>query len=204
MSEENQMSSGQPVDQAGGDSGDTQQSTSGADKVAYDTYKKLLGEKKAADSRLKELEMKFNAMENEKLEKNGQSNELVQKLQTQVSDLSNRLEQKDKAYAFATLSSQVKTTAAQMGCQSPDDLVKLMDISTLPVDPETFRANDDAIKMLVEDGRKSRPFLFVKTAPNVQDVSQNNTVLNKPAVDFSKMTRDELAEYAKDHGNKLD
>lgn len=204
MSDNEQMSSGQPEAQASGSEGDKQHSTSGSDSVKYDTYKKLLGEKKAADQRLKSLEEKLNTLEVEKMSAEGNKDELIQKLQDQVRGLQDSLKQKDQAYAFTTLGSQVKTEAAKMGCQDPDSLVKLMDLSGIPVDPDSYTGDVDNIRMMLEDQKKARPFFFGKPAPQVHDVSQQNSVMQKPGVDFSSMSREELNDYLKKHAGEIE
>lgn len=194
MSEEQEMSSGQPAkkisDQTGGD---TQLSTGGTDKVGYDTYKKVLGEKKAVDVKLRELELKFENMEIAKMTAEGNKDELLDKFQKQNIELHDRLKKKDEAYAFATLGSQVKTEAARMGCQDPDSLVKLMDLSSVPVDPESFKADTDSVRMMLEDQKKTRPFFFGKQAPTIHDVSQSNTIPQRSAKKPSEMNPAEFA-----------
>lgn len=203
MSEENKVSSGQPVQEASGSTGDTQPVASGNDSVKYDTYKKLLGEKKATDQRMRDLEQKLNSLEVEKMAAEGNKDELIEKLQDQARNLQDSLKKKDQAYAFATLGAQVKTEAAKMGCQDPDSLVKLMDLSGVPVDPESYRGDADNIRMLVEDKKKEMPFYFGKAAPTVHDVAQQNAVLQNPTVDFKSMSREELDAYVKKHGTEL-
>jgi len=203
MQDNEQLSSGQPDDKASGSAGDTQQVSSGNDSVKYDTYKKVLGEKKAADQRMRELEDKLNSFEVEKMQAEGNSIELIKKLQADLTLTRESLKKKDQAYAFATLGSQVKTEAAKMGCQDPDSLIKLMDLQGIPVDPDTFRGDTDNIRMMLESEKKSRPFFFGKAAPLIHDVAQQNAVLQQPGVDFSSMTRVELDAYIKKHGDKL-
>ena len=137
------------------------------------------------------------------MQKSGNTDELIRKLQERNSKLEADLLAKDKQYAFATLGSQFKTEAARMGCQDPDSLLKIMDITDIPVDPETFTANGDAVKVRLSETKKTMPYFFGKEAPTVQDVDQQNVVLNKPAADFTKMTREELDAYIKEHGHKL-
>lgn len=202
MSEDQKVSSGQPGEVSDQNQGDTQAVTSGNDSVKYDTYKKVLGEKKAADQKLRELEMRLEQMEIEKATAEGNKDELLVKFQEQNRQLQDRLKQKDQAYAFANLSSQVKTEAAKMGCQDPDSLVKLMDLANIPVDPESYRADTDNIRMMLEDEKKSRPFFFGKQAPAIQDVSQSNTIHQKPVKDLSNLDRKELDELVRKMGSE--
>lgn len=207
MQDDNEMSSGQPNETASGTEGETQQqSTSGSDSVKYDTYKKLLGEKKAADSRMKALEDKLNALEVDKMQAEGNKDELIQKLQADLSVTRDSLKQKDQAYAYATLGSQVKTEAAKMGCQDPDSLVKLMDLQGIPIDPETFRGDSDNIKMMLEEEKRSRPFYFGKPAPNIQDVKRQDAILQSSTPDehdLSNKSREEIDAYIKKYGSQL-
>lgn len=201
--ESQEMSSGQPEEQTSGQSGDTQQVSSGNGSVKYETYKKVLGEKKAADARLRELEQKVESFEVQTMQEGGQLKELVEKLQKQNQTYASQIKEKEHKYAHATLSSQIKTEAVRMGCLDPDRLLKLMDLSAVPVDPETYTTDNDGIRLLLEEQKKTLPFFFSKAAPTVHDVSGANTVPQESTVDFSSMSRTELAEFVKKNKSKF-
>lgn len=201
------MSSGQPADTVVTTDGDTLTTTSGSDSVKYDTYKKLLGEKKAADQRARDFEERLSAAESDKMRSEGNTEALLLKIQEENANLKKSLTQKEQAFAYATLGSQVKTEAARMGCQDPDSLVKLMDLKGIPVDPETFRADTDALRMMLESEKNTRPFYFGKPAPNVLDVKRQDVVFSNDPMgehDISKMSRDQLAAYVTKYGSKLE
>ena len=168
MEDNNQMGSAQPNDAVSGGQGGQDQHAGSADVDQSQVSKgnnRLLGEVKNLKSKLAELQQYNESLEMQKLEVEGNKDKMIEHLQQKLQSTETKLQQKDQAYAFATLGSQVQTEAAKMGCENPDDLIKLMDLSSIPVDPETFRGDTDSIRILLEDQKKSRPFFFGKPAP---------------------------------------
>lgn len=205
MSEENTSPSGQADQQSSGESvADQQNPTSGSDKVAYETYKKVLSEKKARDTQLSELQNQLEQLQNEKLQKEGNTQELLDRYKTQSETFKSELEQTKRAYARATLSGQVKTEAVKLGCQDPETLIKILDLDNIPVDPTSFSADADNIKMLLEETKKSRPYFFGKPAPNVSDVSQQPTNYSQgtSSSDLKSKSREELQAMARGMTNE--
>lgn len=199
MSQE-EMGGAQPSDAVSGGQGGENVDAGGADQQTQQAGRgesRLLGEVKSLKAKLAELTAQNEQSQMQLLEAEGNKDKQIEYLQGQVNTLKTSIQQKDEAYAFATLGSQVKTEAAKMGVQNPDDLIKLMDLSGIPVDPDTFTGDGDSIRIMLEEQKKSRPFFFAKQAPQVHDVARQNTVLNRPQADFSDMSREELDEQIK-------
>lgn len=193
-----EMGSAQPNDAvSGGQGGESHDAGSADQEQQQQTSRgesRLLGEVKSLKAKLAEAEAQAQSQQMQILEAEGNKDKQIEFLQGRVQSLETNLNQKEKAFATATLGGQVKAEAAKMGVQNPDDLIRLMDISGIPVDPDTYTGDADSIRIMLEEQKKSRPFFFGKQAPQVHDVAQQNKVLNKPQKDFSQMSREELEE----------
>ena len=208
MSKE-EMGSAQPNDAVGGgqggESGDAGSAGQQQQQQQTNPNSRMLGEIKALKQQLAETKTANESLQMQKLEQEGNKDKTIEFLQAKVANLESQNKEREQKLAFQTLGSQVKTEAAKMGCQNPDDLIKLMDLKGIPVDPDTYTGDTDSIRVMLEDQKKSRPFFFGKAGLNVQDVNQQNTILNKPQKDYGKMTREELdAEIAKLGMEKFD
>ena len=157
------------------------------DKVSYDTYKKLLGEKKKRDAELSELSKKLKSFEEKELEQTGKHSELIDSLRSQLkekeetlSKLQGDLEAREKREAWNTVSSQIKEAALKEGCINPDKLLKLFDkndLKALEVVEESgsVKVHSDDLKRLMEKARKENDFLFKKSVTNIADVTPKVT-----------------------------
>lgn len=203
------MGSAQPNDAvSGGQGGEETQAGSAVETQQQQQVNRgearLLGEVKSLKQQLADIKQYNEQLEMQKLEVEGNKDKMIEHLQAKVQSLETNVKQKENAFATATLGSQVKTEAAKMGCANPDDLIKLIDLQSIPVDPETYTGDTDSIRLMLEEQKKSRPFFFGKPAPQVYDVAQQNKVLNKPQKDFSQMNREELnEELSKMYNEKL-
>ena len=200
--ESNEMGGAQPNDAvSGGQGGESVQAGSAVEQeqqqVTSRGESRLLGEVKSLKQQISDMKAYNEQLEMQKLEVEGNKDKMIEHLQNKVQSLESSNKQKESAFATATLGSQVKTEAAKMGCANPDDLVKLIDLQSIPVDPETYTGDTDSIRLMLEQEKKSRPFFFGKPAPQVQDVVQQNAVLNRPQKDYSQMSREELDEEIK-------
>lgn len=200
MDTNNEMGSAQPNDAVSGGQGGESQDAGSAGLEQQQSGRgesRLLGEVKSLKQKLADAQSQIEASQLKALEAEGNKDKQIEYLSGRVQTLESSLKQKEKAFGFATLGSQVKTEAAKMGVQNPDDLIKLMDLSSIPVDPDNYTGDTDSIRIMLEEQKKSRPFFFAKPAPTVHDVAQQNTIVNKPQKDFSEMSREELDAHIK-------
>jgi len=144
-----------------GDQGDEQ-------TVSYVTHKKLLGEKKRQDERMTELETQLSELTNKRLESEGNKDELITKLRTELTSTKDTRQKETAKYAYKVITDQVKLEAVRLGCLDSDALVKLAELDELEVD-ENFNVDNESTKRIVEDIRKKRPYLFNKPSPKVID-----------------------------------
>ena len=169
---------------------------SGSDKVAYETHKKLLGEKKKLQSRYEEMEKELSVLNENKLASEGKKDELLEAYKKRIGDL----EGKVNDFAFSSVSNSVRLKAKEMGCVDDEDLVKLLDLSSLTIS-DGFATDADEVKTMLEDFKKKKPHYFRPVNPNVNNSVPNvNPNVEGGKVDFSQMSKEELAAYGRKHG----
>lgn len=169
------------------------------DTVQYDTYQRVLSEKKKRDQEVKDLRTKLNEFETNSLEAKGELQKLNDQLKKQVSELNMEKDRLSKSFAWNSVQSQIKAVAAQSGCVDMEALVKLGDWSTVEVDQD-FKVDESQVKMAIETSQKKYPYLFKKQVPGVKDKSPSNSDpsshLSKK--DLTKLSAEQLkAAYAK-------
>jgi hypothetical protein len=165
----------------------------GKNSVAYETYQKTLKEAKAAKARLKELEDKLAASENDKLSAEGKKDELIAKLRKDHETLSKTHKDTLNSFVFSSLDAQVKEKAASLGCIDLDAVSKLVDLSDIEVDTKTFKADEKALVSLIDGLKKSKPYLFSKVGPKINTKMPNGKAIEVPSgKKLSELTRDEI------------
>lgn len=142
-------------------------SGSETDSVSYQTHRRLLAEKKKAQARLMELEERASRLEQEKLEAEGSKDQLIEKLKTQLAEKDKKYKSAIGNYAFTSVRSQIEAEASKVGCVDTEALTRLVDLDTLDVDDETFRADQEQVKMLIDEVKQKRPYLFSKHGPKL-------------------------------------
>ena len=185
----------QPKDQASGEISAEQKQ----DKVAYETYRKTLDEAKKAKAKADELAKTVKAYEDEKLQTQGKSQELIESLRSQVKEKEEKLQNVVGSFAYKAVSSQLREEAAKQGCLDVDLLLKASsdEFSKIEVDAENgFSVNQDDMKRFFETTVSKHPMLFKKSAPKFHDASPNNGTVNATK-DFSKMNSAELLDAYK-------
>ncbi len=170
--------------------------TSSDNKVAYDTHKKLLSEKKKLQSRFQDMEKELSILNESKLASEGKKDELLEAYKKRIGDL----EGKVNDFAFSSVSNSVRLKAKEMGCIDDEDLVKLLDLSSLTLS-EGFATDADEVKVMLEEFKKNKPHYFKSANPNVNNsLPKINPNVDGSKVDFSKMSKEELVAYGNKHG----
>lgn len=176
------------------------------DVVKYETYKKVLAEKKARDERLSAMEARLKEYEQRDLESKGKHEEVISSLRDQVRNLQGEVAKRDKAYVMSKVEGAIKTKALAAGCLNPDKLLRLLDgdkINSLEVN-DRYEVSEQDVDFLVSEAKKENEFLFKKSRANVVDgdpVGQPKIALAKPV---EKMTNEELeAEIKRLHAKGL-
>lgn len=172
MNEEDQKV---PVEQPQDASGETETKESKPeqkDTVDYASYAKLLKEKKAMQERAKkadEYEQMLREREEQELQKQGKTEELLDRYKTEAQKLREGREKDKKTFAWKTISSEIEKEAFKMGCKDPVKLIRLMedeDLKSIEYD-EDLKINKDTLKTVLEKTRLDNDFLFQNTPSKI-------------------------------------
>lgn len=194
-----QQPSGQSQEQSGGLSESQEQAND--NRVAYESYQKVLSEKKSMQARLKEMEEKYHNLENQNLEKEKEkSGELVDHLKSQISkreadikELEETMKKREVDNVRKWVSNSLKTSLMREGCEHIAQAMKLVDpndLNALRVD-ENLNVEASDLEMLVERFKKDNPFLFASKKTSFQ----NATPAETPEVEFKNMSRKEKRDF---------
>lgn len=190
-------------------SGQTQQTSGEAleDKVSYESFQKVLGEKKKTQARLAEnqqeleaIKEQLEAMNQDKLQAEGKKDELIKSLQSKVQELSGQVKEKDSQYGWTLVQSKLKEEALKQGCKRADVFMNLLvaekdELATVRVG-ENFEVDSESVKSLVERAKEKYQDigLFGQPTPAVHDAVPNS---EKPKKDLSQMSTNELKNMYK-------
>lgn len=170
------------------------------DKVAYESYRKLLNEKKSRDQRLQEMEQKLKSYEESELERKGEFEKLLSQLKEENSKLKSTLQEKDRKYIMNKVHSAIKEKAVAAGCKAPDKLLRLLDddkVNGLEVD-DNYNVVESSVEYLINEAKKENDFLFKRSNANVQDGNPvSEPVVKTPESDLSKLSMEQLEELYK-------
>ena len=197
--EETKVGSAEPVVSVSDGSQEIEQvqssvSDAGEKSVSYETHRRLLAQRKSAVEKLEALEAKAAQLEADKLEAEGSKDQLIEKLKSQLASKDKQYKDAIGSYAFTSVKSQLEAEATKLGCVDTDALTKLVDLETLEVDKETFRADSDQIKMLVDEAKQARPYLFSKSGPKLDPHVLKTGDTSAGPADIDKLSSDELKQ----------
>lgn len=189
VSDQTAQASGEPVNQETKDS------------VAYETHRKLLGEKKALQAQHAEAQARLEALEQERLSSEGKKDELIQKLQKATLEKEDKLKKVVGAFQYRAVSNKFVEKAKAEGCLKPEKLMALADLSAIEVDVENdFAVSDESVTSIIENLKKEVPFFFQKADVKIHDTTPNSKI-DTSKKDFtsklSEMSRDDLLKLVK-------
>lgn len=195
MKDENNQA---PVEQTDQTSGENSQQ----DQVKYETFQKLLNEKKNVQGKLSEYEAELQSLREEKLQREGNHEKLIEDLRKKNTELSTNLSKKDQSYAWNTLTSEIKREAMRAGCENPDKLIRLLDdedLRSIEVG-ENFSIDKQSLSAVLEKAKRENSFLFkssnkITANGNPSTKIEENNKLN----DLSKLSMEELKELHLKH-----
>lgn len=214
MSEHNNGVADAPVENTAGEQtgNDVQPSNAAGndDMVAYETYKRKVDNEFRLKKRIEELEASQAQAETEKLEAAGKKDELIENLKSQLSTEMQKRKSLAESFAVSSIRKQIESEANKLGAVDSANLVRLLDLTKLDVDLDTFQANPEQVKMVLDDAKKEMPYMFSKTAPNLESHvprgTQPDTKAPKTAQEkideLAKLTPAELAQLAMERGLK--
>lgn len=171
----------------------------GADMVKYDSYKKVLGEKKRKDEQLTELTSKLEVFEQAKLESEGRKDEVIASLRSKAEKYESELKKTRQKFITNSVDSQLLVEARNQGCTDTNAFLKLIDRSELRglEVSDDFRVNKDDLAKYVESSKKqwSNLGLFEKKDIKVHDVQGKQKQAEPKSV--QSMSKDELLAQLK-------
>lgn len=180
--------------QASGE-GKSQEQQAHDDKVAYETYKRTLSEAKKFKSEAQLLKEKLNEYEQKILSDEGKKDEVIERLRKEKEDIYKSLKEKEASFAEVQVRGQVESKAKELGCVDVEALTRLVDFEGLDI-VDGYKVSPQSLEMVLNEAKEKRPYLFSKPAPRVHDGVPANDKPNG-TVNFSKMTTDEMKEWAR-------
>jgi len=183
MSDESKVPSGEPEVKSSGPNTevktDSQQpsgpSGSKSDTVKYETYQKSLQQEKALRQRLQDAEAKLNEAEQQRMEAQGKKDELIEFLKKENSEIKAQQTKAEAERVHEKVSSQIATSALQLGCVDVDLAKQLVDVSTLDIGPDA-QVNVDSMSLALDRLKRDKPYLFAGKKASVVDAPPVSTV----------------------------
>lgn len=190
--------SNQVSDQTVEGSAQTSEQQTTKDNVAYDTHRKLLGEKKQVQSQLQEAMTRLETLEQEKLSAEGKKDELITTVQKKLTEANDKLKKVVGAFQYRAVSNKFVEKARAEGCLKPEKLMQLADLSQIEVDVDNdFSVSDESVTSIIEGLKKEVPFFFQKNNITVIDQVPGNINSQVGPQDLTKKSMDELMALAK-------
>lgn len=179
-----------------GDQTNNQETTAPAtsDKVSYDTYKKVLNEKKNASEKLAQMQAELESLREEKLKAEGNKDQLLEDYKKKFEETEKALKEKDQKYAWQKISSSIKTEALKQGCINPDKLIRLMSdeqLNKIELNEE-YEINPNSLNEVMGEVVKDNSFLFKKQM-NIADGGPSQSAPEQKPADM----RSALEAYVK-------
>ena len=196
MEDNNQTASGDLIEKSSGNSEET---------VAYDSYKKVLAERKADQAKARQaldeaqtLREQLKEIELEKQAKEGNKDDVIAALRKELTETKTSLVDKDRGYASTIIEGQIKAKAAELGCEDmglfmaglnqKGDLLTSVEVS------DNFQVNTEDLSRVVESMKEAHPRLFKKKDIQVHDV--NSFTINKQG-QGKPQTKDDIINQIK-------
>lgn len=187
MSENNP--SGKSVDASGNDQI--------KDSVSYDSYQKVLGEKKKSQEKLTELQSRLDEYEQAKLEAEGKLQEALANQKKLADKYKSDNIEIVKRVGTKAAKSQISREAEKLGCVDVDAAFNLLDLSGLEMNEE-FEYDNKTLSEKLQNFAKSKSYLFKKDFKLPSDLNpQNGPIASKPLTDLSESELKELLRNAK-------
>lgn len=163
------------------------------------TNERLLNESKTYKSKsqeYQELQQKLKSLEDEKLQKEGNWQEMIKRLQEEKSSVEQKLRQKDNEI----LKSNVYSTVANIAkdAHDIDDLLAQSEFSKMiEVDEESLKPVKESVDMFVGKLREVKPYLFKNK--KVASMGDARPSIDKPIQkDVKQMNQDERKALLKE------
>jgi len=165
--------------------------------VAYETFSKLLGEKKKLQSEMSEMKAYKDQLEAEKLQAEGKWKELAENNKKLADDFKSKNLNIVKNVSEKAIRSQFMREAEKLGCVDAEIAMKACSFDDLEV-TEDFEFDNQKLVGKIQELTKTKPYLFKKDFKMVQDINpSNNSISTKSLTDLSENELKELLKTAK-------
>jgi hypothetical protein len=162
--------------------------------VAYESFAKLLGEKKKLQQESAEIKSKLDEFESAKLEAEGKLKEANETLKKSLADAKLKQVELFKKVSEKGVKSQFFRKAEKLGCVDPDLAMKATDFSDLDI-TEDFEFDETKLDEKLNQLTKNKPHLFKKQVQLPPDYTPSNA--NPDGKQFKDMSLKELQEQYK-------
>lgn len=167
------------------------------DSVAYETYTKVLGEKKKLQSEMSEMKAYKDQLEAEKLQAEGKWKELAENNKKLADDFKSKNLNIVKNVSEKAIRSQFMREAEKLGCVDAEIAMKACSFDDLEV-TEDFEFDNQKLVGKIQELTKTKPYLFKKDFKMVQDINpSSNSISTKSLTDLSENELKELLKTAK-------
>lgn len=167
------------------------------ESVAYETFSKLLGEKKKLQSEMSEMKAYKDQLEAEKLQAEGKWKELAENNKKLADDFKSKNLNIVKNVSEKAIRSQFMREAEKLGCVDAEIAMKACSFDDLEV-TEDFEFDNQKLVGKIQELTKTKPYLFKKDFKMVQDINpSNNSISTKSLTDLSENELKELLKTAK-------
>lgn len=165
------------------------------DSVAYETYQKLLAEKKKLQTETQEIKTKLDEYEQGKLEAEGKLKEALENAKQLNTKLKTDKVELFKKVADKAIRSQFFRKAEKLGCHDPEVAMKALSFDDLEI-TEDFEFDENKLEEKLQVLTKEKPYLFKKDVKLPADVTPTNK--NAPEKSFADMSTQELLNKYKE------
>jgi DNA repair exonuclease SbcCD ATPase subunit len=174
------------------------ESSGSQDKVAYQTYQKVLSEKKKMAEKLGELEAKFQELESTKLQEQGKFKEIAEAKAKEAEEWKKKAAQIAQATASHVKENALKLKAQELGMvpKAIEKLSALVNLDEVELE-DGFQVNQAKVADLMSNLQKEHDYLFKKTVAPTKDVFPG------ASVPFTEMKTTDMMKLKNEEFEKL-
>lgn len=165
------------------------------DSVAYDSYAKLLGEKKKLQTEFQEKKALLEQYEQEKLEAEGKLKEALENQKKLTQQFKDKNLDIVKTVSNKAVRSQFLREAEKLGCIDSETAMKVVNFDDLEI-TDDFEFDNQKLVAKIQELTKSKSYLFKKDFKLSPDIIPSNSIATEKPI--SGMSTDELIKKYKE------
>lgn len=188
MSEVEKTVDGVQPDQDGVEVTEKVETTQADDKVDYVSFKRAVDEKKRLQAEKEELAAKVKSYEEQKLESEGNKDQIIQNLRKELQETATQLKSVKTSTTWEKIENQIQSAALKSGCKNPEKLMLLLnsdDIKGLEVD-DKVKIHPDDLNRLIDKAKEENEFLFGGGHVRVSDGQPTGQIKQKTLKDLTQ------------------